>query len=91
MDREAELDIVRRAYAKQVMATVSVDDPSVEKAFAEVQRENFLGEVRGKYFDGIAVMLPRRVPIRSISTPMISSESSQRGRSTTVSPLCMLG
>jgi protein-L-isoaspartate(D-aspartate) O-methyltransferase len=44
MDREAELDIIRRAYAKQVMAKVSVDDPSVEKAFAEVHRENFLGE-----------------------------------------------
>jgi protein-L-isoaspartate(D-aspartate) O-methyltransferase len=43
MDREAELAIVRRAYAKQVMAVVSVDDPFVEAAFSEVRREDFLG------------------------------------------------
>jgi protein-L-isoaspartate(D-aspartate) O-methyltransferase len=43
MDHEAELVIIRRAYAKQVLATVSVDDPRVEAAFAEVRRENFLG------------------------------------------------
>ena len=43
MDHEAELVIIRRAYAKQVLATVSVDDPHVEAAFAEVRREDFLG------------------------------------------------
>jgi protein-L-isoaspartate(D-aspartate) O-methyltransferase len=43
MDHEAELAIIRRAYAKQVLATVSVDDPHVEAAFAEVRREDFLG------------------------------------------------
>ena len=44
MDREAELAIIRRAYAKQVMATVSVDDAFVEAAFSAVHREDFLGE-----------------------------------------------
>ena len=36
MDREAELAIIRHAYAKQVMAAGSVDDPFVEAAFAAV-------------------------------------------------------
>jgi protein-L-isoaspartate(D-aspartate) O-methyltransferase len=38
-----ELEIVRRAYAKQVMAASGVDDPRVEAAFAAVRREDFLG------------------------------------------------
>jgi protein-L-isoaspartate(D-aspartate) O-methyltransferase len=40
---EAELDIVRRAYAKQVLAAAGVDDPRVEAAFAAIRREDFLG------------------------------------------------
>src|SRR6516165_4503069 len=40
---EEELAIVRRAYAKHVLATVGVDDARVEGAFAEVRREQFLG------------------------------------------------
>jgi protein-L-isoaspartate(D-aspartate) O-methyltransferase len=43
MDHEAELVIILRVCAKQVLATVSVNDPHVEAAFAEVRRENFLG------------------------------------------------
>jgi protein-L-isoaspartate(D-aspartate) O-methyltransferase len=43
MDRETELAIVRRAYAKQVLAEFSVADPRVETAFAAVRREAFLG------------------------------------------------
>lgn len=38
-----ELKIVRRAYAKQIMAAVRVVDERVEEAFAEVPREDFLG------------------------------------------------
>lgn len=38
-----ELKIVRRAYAKQITAALNVDDERVEKAFAEVPREDFLG------------------------------------------------
>jgi protein-L-isoaspartate(D-aspartate) O-methyltransferase len=38
-----ELKIVRRAYAKQILASAGVDDQSIEKAFAEVPREAFLG------------------------------------------------
>jgi protein-L-isoaspartate(D-aspartate) O-methyltransferase len=43
MDREAELGVVRRAYAKQVMAAAMVGDERVEAAFATVRREAYLG------------------------------------------------
>jgi protein-L-isoaspartate(D-aspartate) O-methyltransferase len=40
---EGELTIVRRAYAKHVLANANVDDARVEAAFAAVRREHFLG------------------------------------------------
>lgn len=40
---EAELAIVRRAYAKQMLAVFGVTDPRVEAAFAPVRREAYLG------------------------------------------------
>jgi protein-L-isoaspartate(D-aspartate) O-methyltransferase len=43
MDRATELAIIKRAYAKQVLAEVQVDDPRVEAACAAVPREHFLG------------------------------------------------
>lgn len=43
MNREQELAIVRRAYAKQIMASVGLDNSDVEAAFATVQRERYLG------------------------------------------------
>jgi protein-L-isoaspartate(D-aspartate) O-methyltransferase len=43
MKREQELAIVRRAYAKQIMASVGLDRPEVEAAFAAVERERYLG------------------------------------------------
>src|SRR5260221_9566829 len=43
MDRATELGVVRRAYAKQIMAAARVDDRRIEAAFAAVLRENFLG------------------------------------------------
>jgi protein-L-isoaspartate(D-aspartate) O-methyltransferase len=43
MDRATELAIVRRAYAKQILAAVQVDAPRLEAAFAQVRREDFLG------------------------------------------------
>jgi hypothetical protein len=42
-DRERELKITRRAYAKQVAAAAGVEDPRIEAAFAAVAREDFLG------------------------------------------------
>jgi protein-L-isoaspartate(D-aspartate) O-methyltransferase len=43
MDRASELAIVRRAYAKQILAEAQVADSRVEAAFAAVPREDFLG------------------------------------------------
>jgi protein-L-isoaspartate(D-aspartate) O-methyltransferase len=43
MDRQTELAIVRRAYAKQIMAAAQVSDPRIEAAYAEIRREDFLG------------------------------------------------
>jgi protein-L-isoaspartate(D-aspartate) O-methyltransferase len=43
MEREEELAVVRRAYAKQTLAQVQIDDPRLELAFATVRREDFLG------------------------------------------------
>jgi protein-L-isoaspartate(D-aspartate) O-methyltransferase len=38
-----ELAVVRRAYARQMLATLGVDNPAIEAAFAAVPREAFLG------------------------------------------------
>ena len=43
MDREAELELIRRIYAKQVMAAAATVDRRLEKAFATVRREAYLG------------------------------------------------
>jgi protein-L-isoaspartate(D-aspartate) O-methyltransferase len=40
---EAELAVVRRAFARQIMAIGNVQDERVERAFATVRREDFLG------------------------------------------------
>ena len=42
MDK-GELDIVRRAYAKQITAAAGIEDARIEAAFAAVPREHFLG------------------------------------------------
>ena len=44
---QRELAIVRRAYAKHVLATAGVDDARVEAGFVAVRREHFLGPGRG--------------------------------------------
>jgi len=41
--REKGLPAVRRAYAKQILAAAHATDQSVERAFAAVPREDFLG------------------------------------------------
>jgi protein-L-isoaspartate(D-aspartate) O-methyltransferase len=43
MDRDAELETIRRAFAKQIMAVFGVSDRRIEAAFASVKREDFLG------------------------------------------------
>jgi protein-L-isoaspartate(D-aspartate) O-methyltransferase len=43
MDRQAELRIIRAAYAKQILAAARADNPRLEAAFATIRREDFLG------------------------------------------------
>ena len=43
MDPQAELRIIRAAYAKQILAAASVDNPRLVSAFAAIPREDFLG------------------------------------------------
>ncbi|HEY2068741.1 MAG TPA: rRNA adenine N-6-methyltransferase family protein [Rhizomicrobium sp.] len=40
---EDELQVVRRAYAKQILAAVALDDARIEAAFAAVKREDYVG------------------------------------------------
>jgi len=44
MMTEAELAVVRRAFAMQILAAVGVDNPPLEAAYAAVPRENFSGQ-----------------------------------------------
>ena len=43
MDRDAQEEVIRRAYAKQIMAACGISDRRIETAFASVKREHFLG------------------------------------------------
>src|SRR4051812_7488730 len=40
---EADLAVIRRAYAKQILANLPHPDPRLEAAFGELRREDFLG------------------------------------------------
>ena len=43
MDAQAELRIIRAAYAKQVLAAANVVDARLAQAFAAIPREDFVG------------------------------------------------
>lgn len=43
MDRQTELDVIRAAYARQILAAASVVDARLEAALGTVRREDFLG------------------------------------------------
>jgi protein-L-isoaspartate(D-aspartate) O-methyltransferase len=55
---EAELAVVRRAYAKQILAAVQVSDPRIEAAFAAVRREDYLGPGPWQIFRWGAAYVP---------------------------------
>ena len=42
MDRDTEQEVIRRAYAKRIMASIGVSSRQIEDAFAAVKREDFL-------------------------------------------------
>ena len=43
MDRQGELEIIRAAYARQILAAAQVDDARLEAALRATRREDFLG------------------------------------------------
>jgi protein-L-isoaspartate(D-aspartate) O-methyltransferase len=43
MDRDAEREVIRRVYAKHIMAACGISDRRIEAAFASIEREHFLG------------------------------------------------
>ncbi len=59
IDKQTELAIVRRAFAKQLVAfTGTADQERIEAAFAEVPREHFLGPGPWMTFSGIGTYIP---------------------------------
>jgi hypothetical protein len=69
MDRERELKIIRRAYAKQVTAAAGVGDPRVEAAFARSRGRTSSDLAPGRSCAGAAVIVRRRMPTRFTCTP----------------------
>jgi protein-L-isoaspartate(D-aspartate) O-methyltransferase len=65
MDKQTELAIVRRAYAKQMLSYVDVRDERIEAAFAAVPREDFLGPGPWQTFRGVTIYatLPDADPV----------------------------
>jgi protein-L-isoaspartate(D-aspartate) O-methyltransferase len=53
IDKQMELAIVRRAYAKHLAAYCAAEDPRIEAAFERVPRERFLGPGPWKTFGGM--------------------------------------
>jgi protein-L-isoaspartate(D-aspartate) O-methyltransferase len=58
MSTQTELEIVRRAYAKQILAAAGVNDLRLELAFASIRREDFLGPGPWQTFLGPGVYTP---------------------------------
>ena len=58
IDPDTELPIVRRAFAKQITASVGVRAPKIEDAFATVRREDFLGNGPWQIFRHAAFYMP---------------------------------
>ena len=77
---EDELTIVRRAYAKQVMAAMEARNPAVEDAFAAVPREAFLGA--GPWpvlrFGGTYVATPSADPVYLYTNDLVGIDTARR-------------
>jgi protein-L-isoaspartate(D-aspartate) O-methyltransferase len=58
MDKQTDLEIVRRAYAKQILAAAGVNDLRLQLAYASIRREDFLGPGPWQTFRGPGVYIP---------------------------------
>jgi protein-L-isoaspartate(D-aspartate) O-methyltransferase len=81
MDKRAELAIIRRAYAKQVLAAAGVTDPRIEAAYAEVPREDFLGAGPwpiARWWSGSYVLTPDADPVYLYTNDVIGIDTERR-------------
>jgi protein-L-isoaspartate(D-aspartate) O-methyltransferase len=58
LEKSVQLGIVRRAYAKHIMAALGLTDPCLEAAYAAVPREDFLGPGPWQTFRGPRIYTP---------------------------------
>jgi protein-L-isoaspartate(D-aspartate) O-methyltransferase len=80
MDQYSDLSLIRRAYAKQLLATAAVGDLHLERAFATVPREHFLGPGPWRIGtdEGAYVQTPNDDPVH-LYTDSVVSILSDRG------------
>jgi protein-L-isoaspartate(D-aspartate) O-methyltransferase len=76
---EAELTIVRRAFARQMMAIANVQNDRVEQAFASIRREDFLGAEPWRFMLwGQTSTLPHNDPV-CVYQDVVIALSPERG------------
>jgi protein-L-isoaspartate(D-aspartate) O-methyltransferase len=80
MDRQAELAVIRRAYAKQIMASVRVESATIENAFATVKREDFLGPGPWQVFryQGQYVPTPSDDPVYLYTNDLVAIDTGRQ-------------
>jgi protein-L-isoaspartate(D-aspartate) O-methyltransferase len=81
MEKMTELEIVRRAYAKQILANAGVNEPRIEAAYAGVRREHFLG--RGpwsifRWWSGTYVKTPDDDPVYLYTNDVVGIDPVRR-------------
>ena len=81
MDKEAEMIIVRRAFAKQIMTAADVRDVRMEDAYAEVRREHFLPPGPWhifRWWSGVDVPTPNDDPVYVYTNDVIEMDAERR-------------
>ncbi len=81
MDKETELGIVRRAFAKQILAAAGVADRRMEDAYAHVRREHFLAPGPWHIFRwlaGIDLPTPDADPVYVYTNDVIEIDPQRR-------------
>lgn len=81
MDNQSDLAVIRRAYAKQILAVACVREPRLEAAYASVRREYFLGPGPWQIFRwwlGSYVSTPDADPVYLYTNDVIAIDSTRQ-------------
>ncbi|MCC8967675.1 methyltransferase domain-containing protein [Bradyrhizobium sp. Pear76] len=81
MDPQAELRIVRAAYAKQILAAANVNDARVAAAFAAIPREDFVGPgpwLMLRWWTGDYVPTPDADPVYLYTNDLVALRPERR-------------